>query len=116
MVRGEIREIEENISHPRILPIKDPDTAVIEKIGIHEIIVTRSRCEAVLQIRVFQRTHRFLKAIKTGGKGNAEVPGDFRICLNRPKGRELARDGLERVNLTECNGHTLDVLGTSNFL
>ena len=44
VVDGEVREVEEPVSHPRVLPVDDPQAlAVVEEVRVQEVVVARHR-------------------------------------------------------------------------
>ena len=44
MLHREVPEIEEDVAHPRVLPVEDPyAVAVVEEVGVEQIVVARTR-------------------------------------------------------------------------
>ena len=49
VVAREVGEVEEDVAHPRVLPVDDPDpAAVVDEVRVQEIVVTRALGDVAL--------------------------------------------------------------------
>src|SRR3989304_5271399 len=43
MVAGEVGQVEEDVAHPGVLPVEDAQRAVVEEIGVEQVVVAGAR-------------------------------------------------------------------------
>ena len=103
-------------SHARVLPVDDPDpTAVIDEVGIEQVVVTRSQLERVVEESPLDLTSDSGSVVVGRGDRHAscdrerpvrladpkrhEQPGNGRSVVDAPQG---VRNPFERLWLPHC--------------
>ena len=112
MVDREVREVEEHVAHPRVLPVDDPDSpAVVDEVRVEEVVVARPLWRGAAQLldppcdlprpgvrgRHLGAAIERRRAVVLDDPERVEASRDGRPGVHRPEG---VRDALERLGLT----------------
>ena len=97
VVAREVGEVEEDVAHPRVLPVDDPDpAAVVDEVRVQEIVVTRALGD--VPSRAFDLVCD-LAGVRVGRWGRDPVRHRaLSIDLDDAERVESGRDGLPRMD------------------
>ena len=97
VVDREVRQVEEDVAHPRVLPVDDPDpAAVVDEVGGEQVVVAgplRHRAARPLDER-----GRLARALERGRDGDAVRRGGGGVGLDDAERVEARRDRRARVD------------------
>ncbi len=107
VVDGEVREVEEAVAHPRVLPVDDAEPlAVVQEVGVQEVVVARDGrvgCASLLDPR-----GDLVRAIERLGHAPSALERCLPVGLDHAEGVEHSGDLRTVVERAQRSRHALE--------
>src|SRR6202521_5255889 len=114
MVDGQVGKIEEAVAHARVLPVDDPDLAVVQEVGVEKVVVARHLVLGTAS------TTDLLRGVLRRGEfrrdGYTVCESLVTVLTDDGMGVKPARDPGCAVDLSQDGSHTANPVGGTDLI